>query len=288
MFSIDDCGVKVVTGRRTQTVNVRSAGGGEHAWIVRMNAPDFVDEADLVRRQFRSVDELVEFLRQNHAGKVERSPLTRSVRPISDPGETVSTATSPEAADTWTKRAVVLVEHAIDQLVIEFAELPYLHRVEHSLHCELYALLTANRTFGRPYPLANGTAQSQLVHKEWPEPIPRPEKVGRRGNVDLAVLHPQDLAEAGIDEFREGRVRPIVAIEIGLNYDLGHLTGDVEKLTNSRVEHSYVVHLVRDAAYSLDETATYLAACPVKSAVGWVSPARTQVKLVGDSQMRRI
>jgi len=50
------------------------------------------------------------------------------------------------------KQVVVLVEHAIDQLVLEFVALPYLHRVEHSLHCELYALLTAGRGEGLPSP----------------------------------------------------------------------------------------------------------------------------------------
>src|SRR5215213_9384506 len=98
-----------------------------------------------------------------------------------------------------------------------------LHRVEHSLHCELYSLLTANRTLGRPYPLGRSGIHTQLVHKEWPEPTARPEKNGRRGNLDLAVLHPEQLTTTGVEAFTNGRIRPVVAIEIGLNYDLGHL-----------------------------------------------------------------
>lgn len=145
---------------------------------------------------------------------------------------------------SWLQRVVVLVEHAIDQLVLEFIALPYLHRVEHSLHCELYALLTANRTLGRPYELADG-AWTQLVHKEWPETVARPDKAGRRGNFDMVVLDPAAVRDATIAEFQNGLIRPAVVIEIGLNYGAQHLRGDVDKLKNSAIERSYVVHLAR-------------------------------------------
>ncbi len=244
MFSVGEHRVKVVTGQKTQTINAGLMGrtisgscGCEH--------PTFVGESDLTGAALGSVEALVEFLQEHYSGEIERSPAT-ATRPAPVPRQARSSVPVGED-DAWTKRAVVLVEHAIDQFVIEFAELPYLHRVEHSLHCELYALLTANRTLGCPYPLAHGGRRSQLVHKEWPEPVPRPEKGNCRGNVDIAVLHPQALFEAGIDQFREGRIRPVIAVEIGLNYSLTHLSDDVAKLTNSGVEHSYVIHLVRDA-----------------------------------------
>lgn len=117
----------------------------------------------------------------------------------------------------------MLVEQAIDQLVLEFVELPFLHRVEHSLHCELYALLTANRTLGRPYELADGTPV-QLVHKEWPETKVRPGKSGR-GNFDMVVLDPAAVAKSSIADFEDGRVEPAVVIEVGLNYGEVHLIG---------------------------------------------------------------
>jgi hypothetical protein len=148
----------------------------------------------------------------------------------------------------WLEQVVVLVEHAIDQLVLEFVELPYLHRVEHSLHCELYSLLTANRTLGRPYPLADGTP-TQLGHKEWPETVARPDKAGRRGNFDMVVLAPEALSRATIADFELGMVKPAIAIEIGLNYGRRHLEADVMKLANSVLPYAYVVHLARNPAF---------------------------------------
>ena len=148
----------------------------------------------------------------------------------------------------WLKQVVVLVEHAIDQLVLEFVALPYLHRVEHSLHCELYSLLTANRTLGRPYQMAEG-AWTQLVHKEWPETIARPAKAGRGGNFDMVVLDPLALRQATIAEFQDGLVKPAIVIEIGLNYGAQHLRDDVNKLTNSAIDHSYIVHLSRNPVH---------------------------------------
>jgi len=150
---------------------------------------------------------------------------------------------------SWLNRVTVLVEQAIDQMVLEFVDLPYLHRVEHSLHCELYALLTANRTLGRPYPLADGTLV-QLVHKEWPETTVRPGKTGR-GNFDMVVLHPASVSKATITEFEEGRVAPAVVIEVALNYGEVHLRGDMAKLENSRPPGAYLVHLARNPVFHL-------------------------------------
>jgi hypothetical protein len=73
----------------------------------------------------------------------------------------------------------------------------------------------------------------------------------------------------------------VVAIEIGLDYDLTHLSSDVEKLLNSAVEYSYVVHLVRDAG-SVKATEAYLADCAIKSAYASVSPLGASVKLLND------
>jgi hypothetical protein len=38
-------------------------------------------------------------------------------------------------------------------------------------------------------------------------------------------------------------------MEIGLNYGAQHLRDDVNKLTNSAIDHSYVVHLSRNPAH---------------------------------------
>jgi hypothetical protein len=173
----------------------------------------------------------------------ERDQLERGS--VADADTSLSTSWATEPVDqVWLQQVVVLVEHAIDQLVLEFVALPFLHRVEHSLNCELYALLTANRTLGRPYQLADGT-WTQLVHKEWPESVARPEKAGRRGNFDMVVLDRAALERASVSDFQRGLIKPAIVIEVGLNYGAQHLRADVDKLRNSAVERSYVVHLAR-------------------------------------------
>jgi hypothetical protein len=131
------------------------------------------------------------------------------------------------------------VENAINQLVDGFVANPWLHRVEHSIHCELYMLL-------KTLPGLQGKVEAkglitQLVHKEWPEP----QKSGlrpRRGNFDLAILmQPGD--SWGLDEFRYGRAPLLAAIEVGLNYSLDHLQGDTNKLSESGVPNRYLIHL---------------------------------------------
>lgn len=90
-----------------------------------------------------------------------------------------------------------ILETSIDSLLDNFAQHPYIHRCEHSIHCELYAMLTVHRAFQGLYPLKGPTAHSTtLIHKEWPETISRLDKKGRRGNFDLVILNPEDTVPA--------------------------------------------------------------------------------------------
>ena len=137
-----------------------------------------------------------------------------------------------------------ILETAIDSLVDNFTREPYIHRCEHSIRCELYTMLAVNRALQGLYPLeGNGIRNTTLIHKEWPETNARPEKNGRRGNFDLAILDPVDIPEHTVKDFREGRIRPAFVVEMGLNYGLDHLINDDAKLTNSNCGHGYLVHL---------------------------------------------
>lgn len=144
----------------------------------------------------------------------------------------------------WLAEAAPIVEDALNRLIREFAAHPYLHRVEHSLHARLFGLLTDNPLFAGLAPIGGDLRYTQPVHKEWPETIHRPNKNGR-GNFDIAILSRDQLASATLDEFREGRIAAGIVIEVGLDYDLQHLTDDAAKLENSRVPHGYVINLVR-------------------------------------------
>ncbi len=136
-----------------------------------------------------------------------------------------------------------ILETAIDSLIDNFAREPYIHRCEHSIHCELYNMLIVHRALQGLIPLKDEGRRTTLIHKEWPETTPRPEKKGRRGNFDLVILDPKEISKYTVKEFSEGRIPPAFVVEMGLNYDLEHLQNDDEKLENSECKDGYLIHL---------------------------------------------
>jgi hypothetical protein len=159
---------------------------------------------------------------------------------LTDPG-----AYSPQG-DSWAQQAAAEVDAAIDALILEFLDSPYLHRREHSLHVSLCALLKNRGSLGERFPIGANLDFTQLVHKEWPETYARPEKGNRRGNFDVVVLSPRLLATCPtIEDFREGRLAPPFVIELGLDYGIRHIARDARKLINSRPYRGYLVHLTR-------------------------------------------
>lgn len=161
------------------------------------------------------------------------------------------------------------VEDAIEELVRQYIEHPYAHRVEHSLHAEFYRILTGHPDLSRHHPLGTTGYRTGLVHKEWPETVARPDKAGRRGNFDLVVLAPTQLATvSSIDQFTRGEIAAPIVIELGLGYGETHLTGDVVKLTTSGVQHPYLVHFshVRSRRHAATETAVMHVQAPLQIA----------------------
>src|ERR1051325_5881343 len=162
--------------------------------------------------------------------------------------------TDPDAysprEDPWIEQATADVDEAVNALIGEFVELPYLHRIEHSLHVRLCALL-CDRSNGRldgRFPIGENLDVAQLVHKERQETFARPEKNNRRGNFDVVVLSPKLLATCPtIEDYRQGRLSAPFVIEMGVDYDIHHLANDARKLINSRPHRGYLVHLTRGA-----------------------------------------
>lgn len=164
----------------------------------------------------------------------------------------------PQRADIWVRRIVPFVEDAIEDLVRQYIEHPYAHRVEHSLHAEFYRILMGHPDLARHYPLGTTGYRTGLVHKEWPETVARPDKAGRRGNFDLVVLAPTQVAQVrSVDQFTRGEIAAPIVIELGLGYGETHLTGDAFKLTSSGVQHPYLVHFshVRSRQHAATEAA---------------------------------
>lgn len=145
----------------------------------------------------------------------------------------------------WLRHATAAVERALRSLVDDFRSAPHLHRVEHSLHAELFSLLRRERELAGVHPLLDG-GRTQLVHKEWPETYVR-HSAGKdsRGLFDLVVLDPEQLARASAAQFLDGRIEPPIAIEVGLDYGQQHLEQDVSKMQNSYVRSPYLLHLSR-------------------------------------------
>jgi hypothetical protein len=149
-----------------------------------------------------------------------------------------------EPDSNWMASAVPAVEAAINELIKEFVEEPFLHRVEHSLHIRLYELIAQHPSFQGRFQIGKSQHSTQLVHKEWPETVPRKDKNGR-GNFDLAILSRNQLATAELWQFDGGHIEAAIVIEVGLNYDYKHLYGDHEKLLSSSVKAGYLVDLRR-------------------------------------------
>ncbi|MGO4363490.1 hypothetical protein [Terrabacter sp. RAF57] len=167
----------------------------------------------------------------------------------------------PPADDPWVRKLVPQVEAAIDDLVRSYIRQPFLHRVEHSLHVQLFMLLSEIPSLQGTHPLGATGYETGLIHKEWPETIPRASKArdgrpARRGNFDLAILPPSQLASVvSVEQFTKGVIQAPIAIELGLGYGDDHLTGDIEKLRSSEVRHAYLVHFshVRSRKHDLTE-----------------------------------
>jgi hypothetical protein len=279
MFYVAGRRIKVASGAKTQTVNICTDANilGEYDYTLRLHESTTTEE-ELVEQRFSSIVALIRYLQATHHAAIERTPAGTLVQ---------QAAITPQGVmSAWEAEAVASVEEAIDQLVTDFCRTPYLHRVEHSIHCELFRLLKAYPLLADTYPL--GSFTSQCVHKEWPETVVRPEKGNRRGNFDMAILAPKVLASATIDEFDTGRLQPLIAIEIGLNYSLKHLQDDAAKLVNSRLAHSYLIHLVRgDYTDNFNAVERFVCESGIKTAYARAEFGRVAYKLVNDREIRR-
>ena len=272
----------MVTGTKSQTVNVCTKTNtlGQYDYILRIHPP-FIQEAHLSRRSFSSLDQFVDYVRQEHGADLEKAPgKTHNVKRALCPALPVLGDPSP-----WVIAARKATEQCIDQLVLEFVKRPYLHRVEHSIHCRLFQLLSDRPELQADLPFGHWVTQP--IHKEWPEHVPRPEKANRRGNFDLVVLSPEAVGAASRKDFRNGNICPDVVIEMGLDYGYDHLAGDVRKLANSGIRYSYLIHLARqDVTDDFEGAERLLINCGFKSAYVRHMGTRVRYKLIGDSSFR--
>ena len=59
------------------------------------------------------------------------------------------------------------------------------------------------------------------------------------------MLAPAQFEKLTLEQFLQGRIEPPIVIEVGLDYGLKHINGDIDKFLTSNVQHPYVIHLSR-------------------------------------------
>jgi hypothetical protein len=205
---------------------------------------------------------------------------------------------APPPGDEWVTEAVKAVEASITKLIDEFREQPFIHRVEHSLHARLMQLLSEWEHLRGWYPIDNSGFKTQLIHKEWPETRPRkkeePELIvdRRRGSFDVVILAPSQLEKATLEQFTVGRIDAPIVIELGLGYWNDNLRGDRDKLTNSQVQHPYLVHLSRMPSGYQEETEVIIAGIEAPSQIAYVhhdlEQKKVYVRYLGSPEIAQI
>lgn len=217
--TLNDWSFKIRTGSRSQTVNRFPKGGpeGDYEAVYRIAsvADFFTNETweSMVSQLGNQTPEEIE--KQLLAiGAQFEGPRKAGSKPITIPTDT-----------KWGKAVEANVYEAIEELICRFLRYPQMHRVEHSLHCELYQILIEREVFSGFQNV--GKTKTRLVQKEWPEVRPSGES-STRGQYDLSILAPG--GDSSSVDFRFGRIVPAFAIELGLNYGKQHLANDYEKL----------------------------------------------------------
>jgi hypothetical protein len=274
-------------GVKTQTINICTEENvrARYDYIVRLQPP-FVSEETLKGKSFESIEVLVRYLEVQHGGIVEKRPKAGNANRSG-----IDIESAENSASSWIAEAVNQVEVSINHLIREFIQYPYLHRVEHSIHCELYRILTSYRLFMTSIPVERWSTQP--IQKEWPEWTSRPEKSNRRGNFDLCVIAPQDFKDSLLNDYRDGRIKPSIVIELGLDYGPEHLRGDANKLINSKIERGYLIHLLRAEKVDAFETAEDFLLdlerdySTIKTAYAGVTSTRVAFKLIGDTAITK-
>jgi len=154
----------------------------------------------------------------------------------------------------YTSRVVFCLE----RLGRKFIRYPHLFYTESDMHCYLYYLLYAGRTF-KGFIETSDPKKTILLHKELPtigrytrnsQGLLIPSQKGGRGHFDIAIIN--GLLSKGYDLKHQ---RALIAVELGLDEDITHFKNDVVKLTDPRneVKQGFIAHFAREKKIPIDE-----------------------------------
>ena len=150
------------------------------------------------------------------------------------------------------------VTFCLERLGRKFTRYPYLFYTEADMHCYLYYLLYAGRTFKGLVETVDGERMI-LLHKELPtigryirdsQGLLVPSQKGARGHFDIAIINgPQSKT------YDLKHQKALIAVELGLDEDIKHFKNDLAKLTDPRndVNQGFIAHFARDKTISADE-----------------------------------
>jgi len=150
------------------------------------------------------------------------------------------------------------VASCLERLGRKFVRHPHLFYTESDLHCYVYYLIYAGRTFKGLIETMGGR-KTILLHKELPtigrytrdsQGLLVPSQKGARGHFDIAIIN--SLQSKRYDLKHQ---KALIAIELGLDEDITHFKNDLAKLTDARndVKQGFIGHFAREKTIPADE-----------------------------------
>jgi hypothetical protein len=228
-----------------QSINICLPGDPDSYESYLIKPPYVMPTVDLRNEilKFKTISDLIDWL------KNERHAVSLGIRQKNNTAAIPCTNYSP-INDKKISTIKEEVEKSIDELVKEFIENPYLHRVESSIHTELFYIMKQKPILSQNFFLGDGQTKTQLIHNEWPSVDPI------YGNYDFAIMTPEVLQKdcPTTDVFSRGKFKVPIVVELGLNpSDTNHLENDRKKIISNGVYAGYLIHLIRDKTNSTDE-----------------------------------
>jgi len=143
------------------------------------------------------------------------------------------------------------VASCLERLGRKFIRHPRPFYTESDMHCYLYCLLYAGRTFKGLIETVDGK-KTILLHKELPtigrytrdsQGLLVPSQKGARGHFDIAIIN--SLHSQRYDMAHQ---RALIAVELGLDEYITHLKNDLAKLTDPRndVKQGFIAHFATE------------------------------------------
>jgi len=150
------------------------------------------------------------------------------------------------------------VVFCLERLGRKFIRYPHLFYTESDMHCYLYYLLYAGRTF-KGLIETSDPKKTILLHKELPtigryarnsQGLLVPSQKGARGHFDIAIIN--SLHSKRYDLKHQ---KALIAVELGLDENITHFKNDLVKLTDPRndVKQGYIAHFAREKTIPVDE-----------------------------------